>query len=240
MEFYFLLTATLVLAVLTFLPVLRFEAWWIRLWDFPRLQLAVFIVVLLIVQLTRLDLSEPVSWGLVVIAVACLANQAWWILPYSPFFRKEVVNAKGKRGEALAVMTANVLTPNRNAPALVTLVRQHRPDILVTLESDQWWEDQLRELESDYPHTIKCPLDNLYGMHVYSRLPLQDAETRFMVEDACLRCTPKLCLLQAGRYGFTSCTRRLQARPKMTNPPSGMRSWFWWPERLPMSPARLL
>ena len=33
------------------------------------------------------------------------------------------------------------------------------------------------------PYTIKCPLDNLYGMHVYSRLPLEDSEISFLVED---------------------------------------------------------
>jgi endonuclease/exonuclease/phosphatase (EEP) superfamily protein YafD len=83
----------------------------------------------------------------------------------------------------LSIMTANVLTPNRNAEALIALVRQRKPDVLVTLESDQWWQDQLDTLQSEMPHSIKCPLDNLYGMHVYSRLPLEESETRFLVED---------------------------------------------------------
>ena len=52
----------------------------------------------------------------------------------------------------------------------------------MTLESDEWWQKKLDVLEEDYPHTIKCPLDNLYGMHVYSKLPLSDCHIKYLVE----------------------------------------------------------
>ena len=38
-------------------------------------------------------------------------------------------------------------------------------------------------LEKDYPHCVKWPLDNLFGMHLYSRLPLNEAEAKYLVED---------------------------------------------------------
>ncbi|NND67450.1 MAG: endonuclease, partial [Halioglobus sp.] len=63
------------------------------------------------------------------------------------------------------------------------LVREHSPDILVTLESDQWWEGHLEVLTAAMPHANRCPLDNLYGMHVYSRLLLDDVEICYLVED---------------------------------------------------------
>ncbi|BBO67970.1 hypothetical protein DSCA_19000 [Desulfosarcina alkanivorans] len=66
---------------------------------------------------------------------------------------------------------------------MLRLVNQFAPDVLVTLESDHWWQRQLDQLQADMPHTMKCPLDNLYGMHVYSRLPLEDTEITFLVED---------------------------------------------------------
>jgi endonuclease/exonuclease/phosphatase (EEP) superfamily protein YafD len=55
--------------------------------------------------------------------------------------------------------------------------------VLVTLESDAWWESQLDGLEPIYSHTVKCPLDNLYGMHLYSKLPLSDISLEYLVED---------------------------------------------------------
>ncbi|MEZ5056324.1 MAG: endonuclease/exonuclease/phosphatase family protein [Saprospiraceae bacterium] len=100
-----------------------------------------------------------------------------------PFWPKEVKSSVENNPErGLGILTSNVLTLNRNAEALIKLVKKHRPDILVTLESDKWWQDQLKVLESDMPFTVKCPLDNLYGMHLYSKLPLHDQELSFLVE----------------------------------------------------------
>jgi endonuclease/exonuclease/phosphatase (EEP) superfamily protein YafD len=71
----------------------------------------------------------------------------------------------------IRIMTANVLTPNRNVKALIELVRENVPDILVTLESDLWWQAKLDILESDYPYTIKCPLDNLLCLNFFLLSP---------------------------------------------------------------------
>lgn len=32
------------------------------------------------------------------------------------------------------------------------------------------------------PYSVKCPLDNLYGMHVYSRLPFSEEKISYLVE----------------------------------------------------------
>jgi endonuclease/exonuclease/phosphatase (EEP) superfamily protein YafD len=46
-----------------------------------------------------------------------------------------------------------------------------------------WWQDKLKSIEPSYPYTVKCPLDNLYGMHVYSKFKLHNAEIKYLVED---------------------------------------------------------
>ncbi|WP_343856350.1 endonuclease/exonuclease/phosphatase family protein [Aliiglaciecola litoralis] len=151
--------------------------------DFPRLQFAIFIAALLIAEFMFLNLQSAFTWLLISIATLCLIWQLWWILPYTCLWRKEVQKATNSCFEnQISILTANVLTPNRKANRLIQLVREHKPDVLVTLESDQWWEDQLKVLETDMPHTIKCPLDNLYGMHIFSRLPLDEQEISFLVE----------------------------------------------------------
>ena len=80
-------------------------------------------------------------------------------------------------------MVSNVLTPNNNTQALVDLVQQKRPDVLITLESDQKWQDALTVIEPDYPYTVKVPLDNLYGMHLYSKFELIDPEIKYLLID---------------------------------------------------------
>lgn len=178
----FLIT-TAILAILTILPLSRHEAWWIRGFDFPRLQLFLALLSTLVLELLLLDLSSWQAWGLVVVALACLVYQAWWIVPYTRIFPLEVNAANNSNSQGrIKIITANVLMTNRNAQGLITLIREYQPDILVTLESDIWWQTQLDILETDYPYTIKCPRDNLYGMHVYSRFPMMNTQIEYLVE----------------------------------------------------------
>ncbi|WP_339897346.1 endonuclease/exonuclease/phosphatase family protein [uncultured Gilvimarinus sp.] len=182
LTFFIVLTALLTL--FTLLPLARIDAWPVRILDFPRLQIAALWVAD-IIGLTLL-LGFEATAALTMFAIACggLAYQLWWILPYTRLYQCEVKScAQPSPERTISIVTANVLTPNRGADQLLQQVRQLKPDLLVTLESDQWWQEQLDVLQADYPHTLKCPLDNLYGMHLYSQLPLRDATINFLVED---------------------------------------------------------
>lgn len=179
-----LLVATGFFVLVTLLPLWRHHAWWVRVWEFPRLQLGTLLATLLIAHGLLLDYSQAWHVLLSALAGACLIYQLWWIAPYTRPWRNEVHRAApDTAGPRIRVMASNVLGSNRQAERLLTLVREYQPDVLVTLETDQWWETQLDQLLDDYPHSIRCPLDNLYGMHVYSRLPLEEPELSYLVED---------------------------------------------------------
>lgn len=148
------------------------------------MQLAFIAALFILLQLLSLDLSKALHLAIVGATTLCLVWQLWWILPYTKLWGVEVQACKHADAERqISVLTANVLTSNRDSQKLVALVNKHQPDVLVTLESDHWWEGQLASLEADMPETMKCPLDNLYGMHVYSRLPLHEKKITFLVED---------------------------------------------------------
>jgi len=174
---------TLLMLLLTLLPLSRHPHWIVRGMDFPRLQFAILASVLLMAQFYFLD-TQLISTQLLMLATTlCLIWQLWWILPFTILWPKEVKTSNDdKAATQLSIITANVLTPNRNADALIELVNMHKPDVLVTLESDQWWEDKLAVLETEMRYSVKCPLDNLYGMHVYSRLPFAEQEICYLVE----------------------------------------------------------
>jgi endonuclease/exonuclease/phosphatase (EEP) superfamily protein YafD len=64
------------------------------------------------------------------------------------------------------------------------MVAERRPDIVLLLEPNAWWEERMRVLEKDgYPHTVKEPRDNKYGMLLYSRLPLVHPEVKYLLRD---------------------------------------------------------
>ena len=140
-------------------------------------------LLLLVVETVLLDFSQLEAWLLFSPGVLCLIYHGWWILPYTPWFKAEVRSADTVDPRcSVRIMTANVLMTNRNVEGLMDLVHEVSPDVLVTLESNAWWQSRLDLLESDYAFTIKCPLDNLYGMHEYSRFPLKDSEIEYLVE----------------------------------------------------------
>ena len=151
--------------------------------DFPRLQLMLMALAVLIAIFALLDIERAGTLVMAAATAMCLIWQLWWIMPYTPLYPKEVKFCKDPVPERkLSIITTNVLTPNRNVEALIALVKEYQPDILVTLETDLWWQEQLMVLESEMPFTVKCPLDNLYGMHLYSKLPLHDSEISFLIE----------------------------------------------------------
>ncbi|PLR33027.1 endonuclease [Chimaeribacter californicus] len=186
---------TVVMTVLTLLPFCRCQAWWVRVWDFPRLQMAATAVALLVAELCLLPGSGgPVLAGIpagdltVLLSLACALYQAHWIIPYTRLWPVQVKRSRLHNRPTLKILTANVLMTNRNAAALKALVREHQPDVLVALETDSWWQAELDGLArgntgAPYTFQLKCPQDNLYGMHVYSRLPMKDAMIQYLVAD---------------------------------------------------------
>ncbi len=170
--------------IATIATILKFDQWWIRVFDFPRIQIVVLNLIALIGIAITISFEANWEYALLIILSLCLLYQCIKIFPYTTLAKKQVIHFEGENPEnTFAIMVSNVLTTNRKYQKLIDLVHQKKPDILLTLETDKQWEEALSELEEEYTYTVKIPLDNLYGMHLYSKLELQDAEVRNLVED---------------------------------------------------------
>ena len=169
----------------TIASITRFDSWWVRGFDFPRLQISV--ITLFIILLVSLSL-----YVLVTLLVLSFFYQAIKIYPYTFFAKKQVLRFRGDDDRRLvSVLVSNVLTTNKKYEKLLNLVRRKEPDLLLTLETDKVWEEQLSVLEKDYPYSVKIPQDNLYGMHLYSRLQLEDIQVQFLVTEEIPSIHPK-------------------------------------------------
>jgi endonuclease/exonuclease/phosphatase (EEP) superfamily protein YafD len=167
----------------TALPFLRHEAWWIRIFDFPRRQIAVLTLVTIPAYVALAGYDGALDRLVIGLLCACALYQLVRIGAYTPLFAKQAKNAAaGAPERRLGIVVANVLTTNRNATALLEIVRARDPDVMLFMETDAWWQAQLDALEATHPHTVKCPQDNLYGMHLYSRLELVEPKLRFLLE----------------------------------------------------------
>lgn len=166
--------------------LIRRDEWWFRGTDFPRLQiLAVgFIALALLV-------FWPQPWDLrreiiLLALIAAVAYQLKMVLPYTFLWKKQVKKVRQHQlnpERQISLIVSNVLTPNDQYHLLIAEIEKYQPDLVLTLETDAVWQQQLAVLEQDYPYRVPVPLDNLYGMHLYSRLPLQDTEVKFILSD---------------------------------------------------------
>lgn len=177
-----LLVIAIILLAITLLAKLPLHHWWIRAGEFPRLQLAsLAILVLALLPLSSGSLTLPT----LVCGTIVLGIQLYYILPWTPLWRVQVQRMEpGQEARCLSILIANVLMTNRRDQPLAQLIERHQPDVILTLESDHWWQSRLEEaLGDDWPHRVAVPLDNLYGMHVFSRLPLGEPDVKWLIQD---------------------------------------------------------
>ncbi|MCG7598743.1 endonuclease/exonuclease/phosphatase family protein [Halomonas sp. McH1-25] len=170
------------LLVATLVPFLNIRHWWVRGFDFPRLQLASLAAITGATQ--WLWGTADWRWWSIAACIAVAFIQAAHILPWTPLWPKPVRTAtSNKEMRYLTILVSNVLTPNRNSQGLLEQIHEHHPEVVLTLESDDWWGEQLEaSLGEEWPHSVRIPLDNLYGMHLYSRIPLEETEVKWLIQ----------------------------------------------------------
>ena len=178
------LTLMLVLLVAAaLLPLLSHRSWLVRGLDFPRVQLMWVAIGLLVLTLTIPSLSPTMTFVLCAGLSFCAVAQARHILRFCPWARKEVADAiQSTPDRSLKLLIANVLMTNERSDSLVAVVASYRPDIVLTLETNQRWEESISSLAEHYPFRVAQAQDNLYGMHLFSILPLAESTISFLVE----------------------------------------------------------
>lgn len=174
----------LTLVAATALPLLRTKKWWIRSLDFPRLQIAVLLALVLAGFMFFYKPASVLDNILLGALTVSLGYQAYQILPYTRLSALQAVNARSSdTSSSVRLLIANVLMDNRQAGQFIALVERHRPDMVLAVETNAWWDQQLSTLDWAYPFGLKCPLENTYGMHLFSKLELGSPEMRFLIED---------------------------------------------------------
>lgn len=172
----------LIIACATAIALLPFETWWVRMLDFPRLQIALLGSAILLLWLTLWKSARWWSAAVWVVTLAAVIYQGVRIFPYTPLSTTELAQASPSPEVTLSILVANVLRENRDAQALLALVNEHDPDIVLLIETDAWWMNAMQPIEAARPHTVRRPLDNSYGMMLYSRLPLREPLVRELTE----------------------------------------------------------
>ncbi len=164
------------------LPAVKSARWWVRVWDYPRPQLAIALGGLAVVQVLVLPRAGA-ALALTLATAAALAWQLFRIAPYTRLWRRQVAPAEREDpARTIGILIANVLQDNRDVASFLARIDGCDPDVVLAVETNGWWDAQIATLVERYPYNLRHPLENTYGMHLFSRLELVDVRLQERVE----------------------------------------------------------
>ncbi|REJ76243.1 MAG: endonuclease [Acidobacteria bacterium] len=170
--------------LLTIAPLFRFSSWWVRVGEFPRSQIAVLglsVIVLLVILGWPLGFFDLTAAALLSVAVI---YQIHAILPHTFLYPKQVLDAVERDpSRTIKLLISNVLVENEDAAGLLRIVEAEDPDLVLLAEPDERWIRDVAPLRDKYEHVVEEPQDNAYGMALYSRFELVEPEVKFIVEE---------------------------------------------------------
>jgi endonuclease/exonuclease/phosphatase (EEP) superfamily protein YafD len=167
----------------TVLPFLRKDEWWIRIFDFPRLQITLITAAVIAAYLPFRG-DAVAELGFLVALMLCLVYQGYMMFPYTRLSPKQVQWSKnGTKESSFSLLFANVLIENHHADRLKEIIKRADPDLILTAETNLWWREQLKEFDRTHPYVVAQPQDNSYGILLQSRLELINPQVRFLVQD---------------------------------------------------------
>lgn len=170
--------------VMTLLSFVRHPHWIFRVWDFPRIQIATLCLAGLALWSGLFFELTVTSAALIVSALLTIAWQLHRIITYTPLARRDTRDAVSpERDATFSLLMSNVLMENEEFERFIELVRERQPEIVLAVEIDERWNDAIRPLDALYPHRVKQPQNNYYGMVLLSKLPLEEPRVEFLVQD---------------------------------------------------------
>ncbi len=82
-------------------------------------------------------------------------------------------------GTSLRLLLANVHYSNADHERVLRLVGETRPDVFIAQEVSGRWMEALGALRADYPYVVGKPLQGVFGVVAFSRVPLLDSTVTY-------------------------------------------------------------
>ncbi len=172
----------LLIIVTSLLSISNSATWWIKTWDVSRAQLFVFSICTVLLGAFFMEDFIYLQWlifSLLLVAATYHLSKIWH---FTPLGKKEVLDATNPTFP-ITFYTANVRQKNDDFNSLIESIQNIAPDVVLLTETNQEWLNEVAALKNDYPHFTEMPLENSYGMALYSKFPFEKAEFKFLIDD---------------------------------------------------------
>lgn len=169
----------ILLSAVSFLPLLDYQHWFFRIFDFLRIQITAVLLLLLLLAPFVSDFSRGLELFVLFFLVAAILYQLVTVLPYFPDRKLQSMKLENE----IVMLAINVQQENEAHDQLVALIERIQPDLFLTVESDATWESHLADIEKHFRTIIRVPQDNTYGMHLYSKLDIAKHEVHRLISE---------------------------------------------------------
>ncbi len=164
-----------------FFPATGNPHWFFRTADFVRLQsIAIELILLGFLAYFGWEFST-FEWVVAGGLVFGILYQLHKVYKYSSLYPRKKPNFPSEG--CVSILAGNVLQDNKEYDMFLAECKKYDPDLILTMESNSEWEKGLASLDEIYPFSVKIPLENYYGMHLYSKKELHNITTQYLVEE---------------------------------------------------------
>lgn len=166
------------------MPYVRSDYWVFRIFEYPRLQKWGITALVILAYILYMDLETPFQWGFLIALLVNLAHLSYQIYPFLPIAKVQMARAVASQPEQeISLLISNVLQDNKVKDRLISLIQARQPHIIVLSETDAQWAKAMEAIHADYPYRVAEPLDNTYGIMLFSKYELTDTEINYIVEE---------------------------------------------------------
>jgi endonuclease/exonuclease/phosphatase (EEP) superfamily protein YafD len=164
------------------LPLIKSDYWFVRVFDYPRSQkfwINTFVLVCFLFLVRFENIHDLIFIGILVVNGVYLLALIW---NYTPLASKQMKKSSNDNLDSIKIFIANVLQDNRNSDLCTTAIKRYDPDIILLVETDEQWKQDLESCLDGYPYRVLQPQSDTYGMLLFSRLEIVDHSVRHLVE----------------------------------------------------------
>jgi len=173
----------MIAVICSLIPLLAYDNWWVRVFDFVHVQLSVLTLVAILLYVFVFKWRGFRDYLIMTVLIGCFIFQVSVVWPYFPFSEESMSDSIGD-GTELKLLVSNVLQKNSKYSKLTDHVLESKPDVALFMETDQKWIDHLHQtLDSIFPYHTEAALDNTYGIILMSKKELQDSRIEYQVDD---------------------------------------------------------
>lgn len=179
MTYQILLILFLVISTLHYWP---FQHWVFRTIEFAKIQLSFIqflVLVVLAIQFQSLD-KLTIVFG--ILLFGSWIHNLFILFHFTVFYPSESKTLETNT-KPISFLSVNVYQYNTEYELLINLIKQLKPDILLTMESDIKWENALKEIEGLFSNYKKVSQDDTYGMHFYTKLNTENIKVNYNVAE---------------------------------------------------------